>query len=69
LPVYENDQFCVGDKLSFFKNLYVMHYNSSAGLPDFLVGNTKTEKMYQIVIKFPKCPQNVPNVHWIHQHF
>jgi hypothetical protein len=26
-------------------------------------------KMYQIVIKYPKCPLNIPNGHKIYQHF
>jgi hypothetical protein len=47
-----------------------------SGLPDFLVRDTKTgqnlpneHKIYQIVIKYPKCPYNIPNVHKIYQHF
>jgi hypothetical protein len=42
----------------------------------FLVHDTKTGKMYQMntklyqmVLKCPRCPYNIPNSHKIYQHF
>jgi hypothetical protein len=46
------------------------------GCQIFLVHDTKIDKnvpneqkMYQMVIKCPKCLLNIPNVHKIYQHF
>jgi hypothetical protein len=40
------------------------------GLPDFSWHNTpKRENIYQIVMKYTKCPQNAPNGHKIYVPF
>jgi hypothetical protein len=43
---------------------------SATGLPDFSWSkHTKTGKIYQMAIKYKKCPQNTPNGHKIYLHF
>jgi hypothetical protein len=49
-------------------------FRPKAGLPDFrFFQNRKNvpnqHKMYQMVIKFPKCLKNIPNGHKTYQHF